>query len=58
MVFYKTASVKISQKFKSLLTGLEPVTVTKKIPTQVISCEFHQIVQKTLFKEHFRATAS
>ena len=58
MVFYKKPSVKISQKFKSLLTCLEPVTVTKKIPTQVVSCEFRQIVQKTFFEEYFRATAS
>ena len=33
-------------------------TISKKETSQVLSCEFCEIFQKTLFTEHLRATAS
>ena len=42
MIFYKKASVKNFTK----IDGLQPVTVTKKIPAQEFSYEFCEIIQK------------
>ena len=36
------------------LQAFMPATLLKKIPAQVISCEYYEIFKNTCFEEHLR----